>query len=94
MSRAVSSGGHLFESHVHRIDLLRYGCTGFDSSGAARGPGWLRAHASVFSEVRAARAEHETTRVSMLVHDEMVQIMATIAMSTMPISPAVAVAGP
>ena len=55
---------------------------------------WLRAHASVFSEVRAARAEPDPTRVSMQVHDELVQVMVAIAMSTMPISPAAAGAGP
>ena len=55
---------------------------------------WLRAHASVFSEVRTARDVPEPTRVSMQVHDELVQVMVAIAMNAMPISPAAAVAGP
>ena len=39
---------------------------------------WLRAHASVFSDVRVARAEPEPTRVSIPVHDELVQVMVAI----------------
>ena len=55
---------------------------------------WLRAHASVFSEVRAARDVPEPARVSMQVHDELVQVMVAIAMNAMPTSPAAAVPGP
>ena len=42
---------------------------------------WLRAHASVFSDVRVARAEPEPTRVSIPVHDELVQVMVAIAVT-------------
>ena len=47
-----------------------------------------------FSEVRAARDVPEPARVSMQVHDELVQVMVAIAMNAMPTSPAAAVAGP
>lgn len=49
---------------------------------------WICAHASVLSERRPTRSELEPTRVSMELHDELLQVMLAIAMASSIFDPA------